>query len=124
MKTLAIAAVAFAAMTTASAAQSYRYADQIDRREANQEYRIQQGVRSGELTRREYLSLEAEQARIRQLEARAKRDGHITAYEAREIRAAQNAASRHIEHEKHDSERAGTRYGQNGNSGLWKRRWW
>lgn len=80
---------------------------QIDTREANQEKRIQQGVRSGQLTRSEYYKLEAEQARIHQMERQAKADGYISPAERARINAAQNAASRHIYQEKHDGERRG-----------------
>jgi uncharacterized membrane protein YebE (DUF533 family) len=89
-------------------------ADGIDRRQANQESRIQQGVRTGEITGREYRQLEAEQARIRQLEARAKADGRVDHREAAEIRRAQDAASRHIKQESTDGDRRGS----------WTRRWW
>lgn len=88
-------------------------ADQIDRRQAEQERRIQEGVRSGQLTRGEYRQLEAEQARIREMERRAKADGHVDRAERARIEAAQNAANRHIYQEKHDSETRGS----------W-RRWW
>lgn len=112
MKKLALAAaLGLVAMSTAASAYDARQAE-IDRREAIQEQRIQQGARSGEITRREYRQLEAEQARIRALEQQAKRDGHIDRYEAARIREAQNAASRHISQEKHDNER------------RWNRRWW
>jgi uncharacterized membrane protein YebE (DUF533 family) len=77
----------------------------IDATQANQERRIQQGVRSGELTRGEYSRLEAEQARIRQMERQAKADGYVSPAERARIREAQNQASKHIYQEKHDSER-------------------
>jgi uncharacterized membrane protein YebE (DUF533 family) len=88
-------------------------ADDIDRRQANQERRIQQGVRSGEITGREYRALEGEQARIRELERRAKADGRVDRYEAAQIRQAQDNASRHIRAESTDGDRRGG----------W-RRWW
>jgi hypothetical protein len=87
-------------------------ADDIDRRQAIQEQRIRDGVRSGEINRREYRQLEAEQARIRELERRAKADGHVDRYEAAQIRQAQNVASRHIYQESHDNQRS------------WWRRWY
>jgi uncharacterized membrane protein YebE (DUF533 family) len=108
MKTLTIAALALVAMTAGAAAYDARDA-RIDRRENIQENRIQQGVRSGEITRREHRQLEAEQARIRDMERQAKRDGHIDRREAAAIERAQDAASRHISQEKHDADR---------------RRWW
>ena len=51
---------------------------QIDQRQANQERRIEQGVRSGELTPRETARLERGQARIRQMERQALADGHVS----------------------------------------------
>lgn len=113
MKILTLTALALAAMT-ANAAAYDGTANRIDRREAVQEHRIQQGLRSGELTRREYRQLEAEQARIREMERYARRDGHIDRREAAALERAQDAASRHIAHERHDGERRGP----------WFRRWW
>lgn len=102
--------VAMAALTATAATAS---ADQVDRRQSMQEQRIQQARRSGELSRQEYRGLEAEQARIRDLERRAKADGRIDAREAAQIRSAQNEASRHIRAESTDNEKRG----------FW-RRWW
>ena len=50
----------------------------IQQREQNQEKRIEQGVRSGQLTPREAGRLEAQQAKIQQDEARMKADGKLT----------------------------------------------
>ncbi len=118
MKSFVIAAVAIAAMTGAAAAHDYGAGDRIDRRQEAQERSIQQGVRSGEITRREYHKLETEQAHIRALERSAKRDGHVDPYERRRIEAAQNAANRHIAHEKTDGER------RHSHRGPWQHRWW
>jgi hypothetical protein len=87
-------------------------ADEIDRRQAYQEQRIRAGVRSGEITRREYRQLETEQARIRELERRAKADGYVDPWERAQISRAQTAASAHIYQESHDGER------------RWWRRWY
>ncbi len=110
--TRSISRTVLAAMAVLSVASIAASADEIDQRQASQERRIQQGVRSGELTRGEYYRLEAEQARIRTLEARAKADGRVDRYEAAQIRRTQDAASRHIYQEKHDTDR------------RWIRRWW
>lgn len=85
---------------------------EIDSRQAEQERRIRDGVRDGSLTRSETRGLVEEQRRIQTLENRAKADGRIDAREAAEIRRAQDAASKHIYQERHDSERRGSR------------RWW
>lgn len=116
MKTLAIAALSLAVLSSAAVAHDGR-TDRIDQRQENQQRRIEHGLRSGEITRGEYHRLQAEQARIRDLERQAKRDGHVDRYEAYRIREAQRDASRHIWQEKHDGERRG--YG-----GVWHRRWW
>lgn len=81
-------------------------ADRIDARQAEQEARIREGVRSGQLTWRETAKLEAEQSHIRAMERRAKADGIVTRREAAAIERAQDAASRDIYREKHDSEKA------------------
>jgi hypothetical protein len=77
----------------------------IDQREANQEKRIQQGVKSGQLTGRETARLQGEQARIERAEARAKADGKVTPKEREHITKMQNHASRDIAREKHDGQR-------------------
>jgi hypothetical protein len=83
---------------------SYGTSD-IDRRQENQQKRIQHGVRTGEITRSEYQRLQAEQARIAELERRAKADGYLSASERAYLRSAQNEANRHIYQEKHDGEK-------------------
>jgi uncharacterized membrane protein YebE (DUF533 family) len=120
MKSFAIAAVTLVALSSAAAAHGpgSGYGDRIDRRQANQEQSIRQGVRSGEITRHEYYKLEAEQARIRALERSAKRDGYVDPYERRRLEAAQDAARRHIAQEKHDGDR------RHSHRGSWDRRWW
>jgi hypothetical protein len=96
----------------ATAASASGYYDPIDRREHNQERRIERGVHDGSLTRREYYRLEAEQSRIRAMEARARRDGYVSPYERYQLRRAQDEASRHIYEERHDRD------------GWGWRRWW
>src|SRR5918992_4900288 len=61
----------------------------IDRRQGNQEWRIERGLRDGSLTRQEYARLKREQQRIEALERWPRRDGVITPYERQQIRAAQ-----------------------------------
>lgn len=112
MKTVAIATLALVALGS----QAFAQANRIDRREEKQLYRIEQGVRSGDLTRSEAHHLLAEQDRIHAMERSAKRDGYIDRREATQIERAQDAASRHIAQERHDSERRG--------SGWSHRRWW
>ena len=74
----------------------------INRREHHEQQRIRQGVRSGELTRRETRRLETEQARIRGYEWYAKSDGHVSRAERHRLDHMLDHASRDIHHQKHD----------------------
>ena len=78
----------------------------IDKRQANQEKRIQQGVQSGQLTGKEAARLEKGQARIERKEQRAKADGVVTKKERAQIQHQQNVQSRKIAREKHDKQTA------------------
>lgn len=74
----------------------------IDKRQAEQQKRIDQGVKSGELTQREAARLEKGQERVQRMEDKAKADGKVTKQERARIQHAQNVESRHIAKEKHD----------------------
>lgn len=73
-------------------------------RNINQQQRIEQGLKSGQLTPREAARLEGEQARIERAEAKAMKDGTVTQEEQRRINAMQNKASQDIYREKHDAQ--------------------
>lgn len=116
------AALALAATTTIAGAHErprtyggYGGGSSIDRTQAIQQHRIEQGRRTGSLTVFEAYKLRAEQARIAALERRAKADGHLSHAERARIVAAQRHASRHIYQETHDAQRRG-------NWGGWWRR--
>lgn len=81
----------------------------IDARQAKQEARIDQGVASGELTRRETARLDAQQHRIDRVENRAKADGTLTAAEKAKLAHLQNQASHDIKRQKHDRQEAAGR---------------
>jgi hypothetical protein len=96
--TLAIASLgAFAQPTTP-------VTPRVDQREASQQARIESGVASGQLNRREARRLEAEQARIRAAERHAKADGVVTPRERRQIARMQQQANANIRAEKHDGQ--------------------
>ena len=76
----------------------------VDQHEANQQARIDAGVASGQLTRREALRLEREQVRISQAEARAKADGVVTPRERRQLERMQKQASVDVHAQKHDAQ--------------------
>ncbi|MFN8002501.1 MAG: hypothetical protein U0X75_15945 [Acidobacteriota bacterium] len=74
----------------------------IRNRQIEQQRRIGQGVRSGELTRREARRLEHNQREINQEKREAKSDGVVTRDERQDIRRDQNRANRQIYRAKHN----------------------
>ena len=76
----------------------------VNLRQRNEQTRIAQGVRSGELTRDEARGLRAEQRDIRREEREYKSDGVLTRGERRDLHRDLNEASRNIYAEKHDDE--------------------
>jgi hypothetical protein len=83
----------------------YDHGRGVNRRQFNQQARIRQGVRSGELTRRETARLQAQQARIRVYEGFARRSGgEFTTQERVRIQRQLNRSSRHIFRQKHDNQ--------------------
>ncbi len=73
-------------------------------RNVNQQHRIEQGIRSGELNNREVGRLEHGQARTNRIQANAGADGHVGKYEQHRIQRNENAQSRRIYREKHDGQ--------------------
>lgn len=76
----------------------------ISTRQADQQARIVEGVKSKELTRPEALRLEREQKQIRTEKKIAKADGKVTPREKRIINHDQNRASKDIYRQKHDGQ--------------------
>ena len=102
MKTMfAAAALGLAALTAVPAVAS---AAQVNAREVRQERRIDQGVRSGELTPREAARDERQQGRINRTEARMRyrNGGYLTRGQRARLNARQNRASAHIYRSKHN----------------------
>lgn len=85
---------------------SNRY-DRIDKRIANQHYRIRDGIGSGELTRREARHLRHQQRYIIRLKFHFMNDGYLDRYEFRELRGELDRASERIYRLKHNNR---TRY--------------
>jgi hypothetical protein len=101
---IVIAAV-LCAFALPALAQGTTSTPRIDKREADQERRIEQGVKSGQLTEREAARLEKGQARVRKQEEKALADGKLTPQERAKIERAQNRESRKITRAKHDAQR-------------------
>ena len=77
----------------------------INHREARQERRIGQGVKSGELTARETYRLEREQVRLRNLESRYRESGDRLSWRERyKLERDLNRTSRDIYRQKHDNQ--------------------
>jgi hypothetical protein len=79
----------------------------VNARQVNQRDRIRQGVRSGELTRRETRRVVETQRDVRQLERAYKSDGVLTRRERADLHREQNQASRQIYRQKHDGQERG-----------------
>jgi len=100
MKRLLVAilgtALSVGTIATASAAT-------INRRESHEQARIRQGIKSGELTRREAVRLEREQAKIRIDERFLRRNG-LTPNERARLQNELNRAGKDIYRQKHDNQ--------------------
>ena len=73
-------------------------------RNVNQQQRIEQGVKSGQLTNREVGKLESGQAKVDRAEARAGANGRVSANEQQRIQKAENQQSKRITKQKHDKQ--------------------
>jgi hypothetical protein len=99
-KLIGAAAVA-AAFATPALAQTT--ATEVQRN-VNQQERIEQGLKSGQLTTREAAKLEGAESRVEKMESRALKDGKLSPEERARIDRAQNQVSRDIYREKHDAQ--------------------
>lgn len=81
------------------------FAQNIHQRRANQQHRIAQGARSGQLTRPETRHLERQQRSIHRQEhrMRSRDNGHLTAADRRTLNRRQNRASANIYAKKHNA---------------------
>ena len=99
---LAAASAVLTAMPVAASAAPWQ---PIRQREADLDHRIDQGVRSGELTRREAARLREQFYDIQRLEARYRRtDGRLTPGERADLDRRYDRLSDHIYAEKHDGQ--------------------
>jgi hypothetical protein len=102
---LAVTIVGLLSVAGAANADAPRTRDPgVNARQQTQRARIQQGARSGELTRRETRGAVGDQRDIRQLERGYRSDGTLTGGERRDLHREQNEASRDIHRQKHDGQ--------------------
>jgi tellurite resistance protein len=99
-----IVAAAVLALSAFAATAAGTDTPRIDQRQANQEQRIDSGLSSGELTKREARRMNRQQTVVNRAEDTAKADGTVTAQEKKRLTKAQNKTSRHIYRQKHDAQ--------------------
>jgi len=113
MKKLITLSAIIAACTMAAPAMA-RGGDRVDERQDRQQHRIEQGYRSGDLTRHEARRLERGQDKIDRMQRDARRDGHVDRRERSRIRDEVARQDRRIHQERHDGDRwRGYRYSRN-----------
>ena len=110
--TLALLSVAAATASTTVFAQAASFPASspaatpgIDARQARQEPRIDQGLASGQLNKRETRLLDREQGAIQRVENKTKTDGTVTAHERKRLHHMQHHASKDISRQKHDAQK-------------------
>jgi hypothetical protein len=103
MKITTLALAAFMAAAPAAFTAS-AHAQDINQRKENQQDRIGQGVKSGQLTAGETAHLEHQESGINHEERgmRAQDNGHLTSQDRKTINRQQNAESRRIYRDKHN----------------------
>lgn len=99
MKSTILAALVAAALPVAAQTPS---TPRVGERQANQEARIQQGVKSGELTPKETAKLEKGQDKVQKMENKAVADGKVTPKERAKLEKAQDKQSKKIAKKKHN----------------------
>jgi len=76
---------------------------EITKRQANQQARIKEGRRSGQLTNKEARRLEMREAKIQHDKKAAKADGVVTPQEKAKLNREENRTSRAIYRKKHNT---------------------
>jgi len=105
MKNIAVlTAIAALSIGTASIANAGDRDPRVNARQHNQQARIRQGVRSGELMPHEARKVERDERGIRKEERQAKSDGKLTPAERKDLHQDLNHASRDIRAQKHDGQ--------------------
>jgi len=99
-KLIGAAAIA-AAFATPALAQT---TGTVVQRDVNQQERIEQGLKSGQITTREAAKLEGEEARVEKMESNALKNGKLSPQEQARIDRAQNQVSRDINRDAHNAQ--------------------
>ena len=104
MKSFRIWSVILMANALGATAWSADVVESDQQRNLSQQERIEQGLKSGELSTKEAGQLEREQNRVDQIEARDLKDGTISASEQARLKALENKTSQDIYQQKHDAQ--------------------
>jgi len=101
IKSLSMAVAVVVGVMMASPAEAAR----ADRRQATQQARIVEGVKSGELNKREAVRLEAQHVALKREKRQARADdGKLDAQERAKLERKQDRLSRRISVQKHDGQ--------------------
>ncbi len=105
MARMAMAAVLGVVCAGGAMAQTAVTGKSIEQRKDNQQQRIAQGVRSGQLTPRETSNLERREASVNREERQMRRadGGHLTSSDKAALTARQNRISHSIYRDKHNA---------------------
>jgi uncharacterized membrane protein YebE (DUF533 family) len=95
-------AISGAAFAQASAPKAPPVTPKLDKMQANQQKRIEQGVATGQLTPHEANKLEKSEAVLQKHEVAAKADGKVTSVERKKLLKVASHDSRKIRRQKHD----------------------
>lgn len=98
---LTCAALAAGVLSTAALAQTP--AEQDQQRDVNQQQRIEQGLKSGELSTKEAGGLERDEQRVDHMEAHDLKNGSMSPTEQARLNAAENKTSNAIYADKHNA---------------------
>ena len=103
-KNFIAAGLLLAFVSVASAGFAQTKTPVVKERQENQQQRIAEGVKDGELTAKETKHLEGREVKIQHDKKEAKADGVVTRKERVKLHREQNRASRAIYHQKHDAQ--------------------
>lgn len=98
-----LTALALAASLLSTAAFADTVAEQDQQRDVNQQARIEQGLKSGELSTREAGQLERDEQHVDRMEAHDLRNGSVSPGEQARLNAAENKTSTAIYADKHNA---------------------
>ncbi len=107
MKTTTLFAAVLSLGIAYGAVQAQDKTPVVEKREKAQQARIEQGVKSGQLTPGETTRLEKQEGKIKADELNAKADGKVTKAERRKLHKELNRESRRIHRMKHNHKKVG-----------------